>query len=128
MPGNSEKSFQIGDRGYDKYQQIMPDEEASKLLIVAVHEDKRADEYQLENIDSTLAEAVDNWPPDVPYADIRSDYDPDSDRVVEAVFLESLDRKVGGAWTGCSNEDLKSMCERNDVTVYSYHYDRITPA
>lgn len=125
MTPNSKKSFHPGDRGFDKRQQAIPGEEAGELVIVAVHNDVRADEYSIQDDGTTLAEVVDNWPPETWHVDIPDDYDPDSDGVVEVAFLESLDWKVSGEWARVDAEELKAMCERNDIPVYSYHRERI---
>jgi hypothetical protein len=111
-----------GDRVYDKYQQSTWGEDPSELVVVDVHENARADEYPLEGIDGTLNEIVDDWPVDMP-----DSYDAAADGVVEVAFHEDLDRAFGGAWVTWSDERLKELCKINDVVVYSYHYQRLTP-
>lgn len=118
--------FEAGEYARDKVQVAKPDEDAGLVLVLAVH-DERADEYAIEALEGmTVHEAAYNWP--LPSADVPEGYDAAADRVVEVAFCEGLDRRLGAAWVQTDAEGVLDLCERNDITTYTYHEQRLEPA
>lgn len=126
MHADSQNSLQPGDRVYDRYQKAHPDEDVKELIVLEVHPEARADEFPAGPNGESLAEVAGDWPDNVWGVSVPGEYDADADSVVEAVFHESLDRAFLGAWVEWTPEKVKRMCGRNDVTVYSYHRERLT--
>lgn len=127
MAGNtvdSGRDIELGSRVVDKHNRAVPGEEVSEMVVVGVHPDVRADEYTVSN-GEVLSEIADKWPPGVWDVDIPDGYDPDADSVIEVVFLQSLDNTFLGAWVEWEPDKLRRLCEKNDVTIYSYHKERL---
>lgn len=118
-------TFEPGDRVYDKRQKSIPGEEANQLIVLDTH-DTRAENFTINEDGSTLADLVDDWPPSRVSVDLPEDYNPDTDSVVEVVFIESLDHTFLGAWVEWSPDKINRLCSINDVPTYSYHAQRLT--
>jgi hypothetical protein len=82
-------------------------DEGDELVVVAVHEDRRAGDYVIEAIDATVAA-------------VNRAYDRDAP-VVEAVYVDEL----GGLDGYGSAEEVRDAVEAGAVRAYTFPADRL---
>jgi len=92
-----------GDRVRDR------ETDGDELLVVEIHADARADEYEIEALEHATV------------ADVNDGYDPRA-VVVEAVYLEEADAALDG-WR--SVEDVRDAVSFGAVNAYAFPADRL---
>lgn len=85
------------------------DDEHDTLIVVAVHAETAAEDYEIDELDGATV------------ADVNGDYDPGAP-VVEAVYVDEAEEQLDG-WR--SVEDLRDAVSFGTITAYSFPVSRL---